>query len=966
MTQHLASGEFSRRARSVWAKTRTGPGPDFALQGWLPLVQHLADTAAVAALLWEEWVPESLKSMLTDAVGTRSAARDLVVWLAGTHDVGKASPAFAVQVPLLADVMRDEDLEIDPRIKDGDERRQVRHELVSYLAIRDWLQLVHGFSKLAAGRLASVAAAHHGQPPSRQLVSEAEPRPHLVGSGSWIDVRNELLAAADRDHASVGSGEQWRAAEFTQPVLVMLSAIVIVSDWIASSDLFDAAPLGEPPRDTTEDRVARAWADLDFPRAWAPRSDQTDVTAMLTARFDLPAGAAPRPAQEAFVRQAMQVERPELMILEAEMGSGKTEAALLAAEILAGRFGLSGVFVGLPTQATTDGMFSRVLQWADRLDLDTPASLFLARGKSMLNPEFAQKSREAHFRSIGDDYAARRESDESLVVAHRWFSDPRRGPLSNFVVGTVDQALFAGLRSKYLMLRHLALASKVVIIDEVHAYDAYMQEYLTRVIEWLGAYRVPVILLSATLASSQRRAFVEAYDRGREALEPAPPLDPSMSGAERAERRAVSAQAKEARYRRLDGDFWYPAITVSQWRRPPALTLPGGASDTRRLHIDRIPDDHIVLIDLLRSALRDGGNVAVIRNTVSRAQETAALLRDAFGGDLPVTLAHSRFLGLDRARKDRELLSAYGPKGDRPKRSIVVATQVIEQSLDIDFDLMVTDTAPIDLLLQRSGRLHRHLRAGRPLPLREPRLVLTGTNWDAEPPQFVRGSTRVYSEAILLRTTAALHGRDVLSVPDDIAYLVETVYSHDLSFIPTGWRDAVDDATRKHEREQQRLRDKAHSFRLQGVAEGSSTLLGWISGPDVDPDLTPPGRATVRDGDETLEVIVLQRRIDGGLATPAWLAGGPRDIPVNEAPRGALTRTILGCTLRLPAGMCHGNAIDRHIATLERGFELPEWHASPALRGELVLVVDGDGRARLNEFDLRYTPDDGLTFARAG
>ncbi|MEZ3162151.1 CRISPR-associated helicase Cas3' [Microbacterium sp. BWT-B31] len=963
---------LSPAARAVWAKTRTDPTQKPPLIGWLPLYQHLDDAAGVARLLWEEWAPRSVKETIGRCVGSEDAARDLVTWLAGVHDIGKASPAFAVQVESLAEDMRVAGLRCDPRIKDDDERGRTRHELVGFLAVREWLMSEHLFDPDAAQALASVVASHHGRPATAAEVRSAEPRSHLIGEGSWADVRRELLSAADAAFASRASHAHWRSAILTQPALVLLSALVIVADWIASSDLLDAAELGAWPTHTTPDRVRGAWQALDFPRPWAAAPSNTDAATLLAERFTLPDGAIPHATQTALVEMALRTEAPELMVLESEMGSGKTEAALLAAEIVASRFGLSGIFVGLPTQATADGMFSRVLEWGERLGLDVPASVFLARGRASQNRDYEQKTRKAHFRSIGDEHSSHREaSEDSMLVAHRWFAAPRRGPLSNFVVGTVDQALFAGLRSRYVMLRHLALASKVVIIDEVHAYDVYMRQYLLRVIEWLGAYGVPVILLSATLPSGQREEFIRAYDRGREATGLADEraeedesdyqalLDRRRHARER--RAAVDAQ----RYGALHDVVDYPSIVRSSVTGPAEILAPGGAGVSRVLRVDRLPDDTDALTGMLRSALRDGGCAAVICNTVRRAQERAAALREAFAGDdVQITLAHSRFLGVDRAAKDRSLLDAYGPKGTRPPRSIIVATQVIEQSLDIDFDLMVTDVAPIDLLLQRSGRLHRHAWRERPAPLREPRLFLTGVDRDGASPVFDKGTLAVYSEAILLRTMAALEGRGSIALPNDIRPLVELVYSDDTDYVPPSWRDALVEAARNHRSIEQKKTEGARAGLLQPVRGEDPTLIGWISAPDADPELTPPGRATVRDTDETLEVIVLQRDMDGTFLLPVWVPEGGQQIPANEPPNSRLTRAILGCVLRLPPGMCRGNAIDRHIAALERSFDLPSWHGSYALKGELVLAFDMDGRARLNEFDLRYSPADGLLYER--
>ncbi|ALJ18538.1 CRISPR-associated helicase/endonuclease Cas3 [Microbacterium sp. No. 7] len=961
---HTTPPSLSDRALTVWAKSFLDHADGHALVGWLPLHQHLADAAGVAARLWDEWAPRSIKDLLSRSVGSDEAARSQLVWLAGTHDIGKTSPAFAVQVGGLADGMRRAGLVADPRIRDDDQRRSTRHELVSFLAIRAHLRDRHGFDADVADRIASVAAAHHGRPADAANIRAAQDLPHFIGEGPWIETRDELLHWADGQFTDGDSIRAWRDSSLTQPALVVLSALVIVADWIASSDLFPSAPLGAQPTETTDARVTRAWSRLGFPGPWHAQPESTDAAALLAARFDLPDDATPHATQIALVEQALRLERPELLILEAEMGSGKTEAALLAAEILAGRFGTSGIFVGLPTQATSDGMFSRVLAWADRLRLDTPSSVFLARSRAQLNEEYAQLVEETSFRSIAPDNPARddTESDTSSLIAHRWFSDSRRGPLSSFVVGTVDQALFAGLRSRYLMLRHLALAGKVVIIDEVHAYDDYMDRFLTRVLEWLGAYETPVILLSATLPSQKRRDYIAAYDRGRRSLQPSPPrVKRSWSEKRRAQ---DAGEPTPVPYPGIGGLIGYPAITVSNGTEAPTVATPAASSAPRRVLLGRIDDDESGLAGLLRDALADGGNVAVIRNTVRRAQETAAVLREMFP-DIPVTVAHSRYLGVDRARKDRELLGLYGRHGARPPRSIVVATQVIEQSLDVDFDLLVSDVAPIDLLLQRTGRMHRHHRADRPEALRTPRLVITGVDWSTNPPGIDRGSSVVYGEALLLRTLAAVRERDALTLPDDIAPLVEQVYGDDADFIPDDWMPAHDEAVHARREEIADKQRRAQTFALGAVTGDDPSLIGWIRNPDEDPDFAPPGRATVRDTEETLEVVVVQRGSDGILRTPAWLEEhGGEQIPDNEPPDAALTRTLLGCFLRLPAGMCHGNALDRHISELERTFELPSWHASHALKGELTLVFDEDGYARLNEFDLFYSFEDGLDYQR--
>lgn len=940
---------LSTRARAAWAKSNFDQVTT-EIVSWLPLYQHLADTGAVASLIWDEWLAPSVKNYIADEAGGEETARAVAIWLAAVHDIGKLSPAFAVQVPPLAHQMTTVGLAISSQIAGTDERRLARHEVVSHFAVADWLTDSHGLDRALSNQLASVLAAHHGLPPDDTRITWTRARPHLAGDATWHASRIELLEAMTAVTSSDVAA--WRGLRFSQPTLVLLSAFVIVADWIASSDHFELVPVGAHPRESASERAQRAWQRLSLPEPWKARPPADDE-ALFHSRFSLPADAAPRPIQSAMMSLARTMPEPGLVILEAEMGVGKTEAALAAAEILAARFGRSGIFVGLPTQATADGMFARVLEWARKLELDTPNSVYLAHGKARLNETNAALLQDARFRAlhIGDPQRIANETDE-LAVAHVWMGNAKRGPLANLVVGTIDQALFGALRSRHLMLRHLALTGKVVILDEVHAYDAYSGQYLERVLHWLGTYQVPVIMLSATLPSARRRAFVAAYDSGRQPSTPRPRRSRSWGPA------SASADPDES----LTGDIGYPSIVVSQRGGIPMVLTPGATGASRRVALQRIPDDLTTLRDLLRDALADGGCAVVIRNTVGRVQETASALRQEFGDD--VIVAHSRFLGLDRARKDRQLLELFGRDGERPHRAIVVASQVVEQSLDIDFDLMVTDTAPIDLLLQRAGRLHRHARARRPAPVSRARLVLTGTDWGTTPPDPVRGSRVVYDEHILLRTLAVLDGRDEVSLPTDIPSLVQEVYSND-TIGAAEWSPAMVEAARKSTKETTRKRADADHFRLGTVpAESSTTLLGWVHGATSDPATESRAQATVRDSEETLEVLIIQQDADGTLHTPDWLPGGGEQIPENALPDHRLTNTILGCSLRLPLAICGGASLDRHIRTLEKRYPVAAWHGSHALRGELVLVLGPERNAALDPYELVYSPEDGLSFSR--
>lgn len=185
----------------------------------------------------------------------------------------------------------------------------------------------------------------------------------------------------------------------------------------------------------------------------------------------------------------------------------------MCAEVLARRSGLGGVFFGLPTMATSNPMFSRVREWLNAVPAKNRSSITLAHSKAALNEEYQQLMPWNAAMPVYDDAATTQH--EASAVVHEWFLGRKRAILANHVVGTIDQALFTGLKAKHVVLRHLGLASKVVIIDEVHAADVYMREYLKVVLEWLGAYRTPVILMSATLPPAQRHQLALAYAKGR-------------------------------------------------------------------------------------------------------------------------------------------------------------------------------------------------------------------------------------------------------------------------------------------------------------------------------------------------------------------------------------------------------------------------------------------------------------------
>jgi CRISPR-associated helicase Cas3/CRISPR-associated endonuclease Cas3-HD len=924
---------WSEAALSVWGKS-SGYDGEF----WMPLVQHLVDSADVGGLVWE-WLPIHVRNLIEQALPVSARdGRTLLRWLAGVHDIGKCSPPFASKMPALAESMREHGF-VFPR--DTTDFGKAPHGLVGQVVLGAWLQERHGFGRPTATSYAVVVGGHHGTPPSLLNLRAARRNRNWIGQGTWAEVQTEIL---DTMAVYVGADTllpAWAHAPLSPTVQAVLTGAVIVADWLASNtELFPYQ---------AEDQAARvedAWRSLGLPAPWRADTPPADLADHLAARFPHLSAFQPRPVQQLAIEAAQAVESPALLIVEAAMGTGKTEAALLAAEVLAARFECGGVYVALPTMATSDAMFGRVQDWIENLAGSGPTSTYLAHGKAGLNDRF-NLVRQRRASSIYDEDMPLQKVEARVLS---WLTGRKKGVLANMVVGTIDQLLFSALQAKHLALRHLAFAGKVVVIDEAHAADDYMRMYLTRSLEWLAAYGVPVVLLSATLPWSQRKELADAYRRGLGAG----PV-------------AIAADAP------------YPALT-SVSATDVTVTSPTAAAEaTHEIEVRCLDDDLATLATTVAELLADGGCAAVIRNTVGRAQETARYLRERLG-DTEIVLHHSRFAATHRARKEATLREQLGHDGShRPRRQIVVGTQVLEQSLDVDFDVMVTDLAPVDLLLQRTGRLHRHQRgsdeAGRPPALRTPRLFVTGvTEWSEDGlPTPDRGACTVYGLSRLLRAAAVLDLDPIearsLRLPTDIRGLVERAYAEAIPG-PASWHTAIEEADRERCRVVADQRRRADDFRIAAPDELEfDDLVGWLEygGASEADDTRSPGASRVRDSEDGIEVIVVQRRADGTvvcLDVPGGEHAGELAVPLMGAPDERVARTLAATTVRLPLSMTRSDRdFDATLRALEAAVH-EGWQQSHWLAGQLALHLDDGWTAQVGDWRVSYDVDLGLMATR--
>ena len=976
--------ELSTRARSVWAKSGYNPESHH----WLPLWLHLLDAAAVAEHLARHWLAPTTRDLIerefADSASELTPVEELCLlasWIAGVHDIGKCTPAFSVQAKGLDDRMKEAGLSHGPI--DLLERRKVPHALAGHLILENWLMDGHDWDFDPAEALASVVGAHHGIPPtSAALTTDYCGHEHLLGEDeAWNATRHELLDLVARRTDAAGLLPHWRRHTWSQHFLVELSGLLIVSDWIASTEAYfpllsledDGARLLAPEAHAL--RVATGLSRLEIPAPWRPRDEGADPDALLTSRFDLPEGSRATDVQARTLRAARSMGLPGLLIVQESTGGGKTEAALMAAEVLAARTHRSGILFALPTQATTDAMFSRELDWLESIEeayagegAPSDFAAQLLHGRARLNKEAQQLRRRGYEirdrllgslddstgetpRPIGigwDEEEARagrvtgaedrRRADLAILA---WFNGRKKSMLSDFVVTTVDHLLFGAMRSPHLAMRHLGLSRKVVIVDEVHSYSTYMNVYLDRVLTWLAAYGVPVVLLSATLSEARCSSMVDAYRRGLR-----------LAAGERLHRRPAPESVHTP----------FPCLVTAGEDRTEVVATASGRRST--ISLRRLAKD--ALVPLLEEALADGGCALVVRNTVRRAQETYETLRERFGED--VGLNHARFTIGDRLAKDKDLLDRFGPPrkaGKRPHRAIVVATQVVEQSLDVDFDLLVTDLAPIDLVLQRIGRLHRHERS-RPPRLAEPTCCIDWLPSTSSPePSLEPGAKAIYGEQDMLMSAAALdrviNGSGVVTVPDDVHDLIEAVYGSDAP-IPPLWREAVAHARETRATEDRAKHDAAQGFLLNEPERSgtNSSLVGWLH--TTASDNEEKGHAQVRDGEDSLEVILLDLRRAGGQEELRTLPSAPEApstmIPTDRAPDKKTARAMALSAVRLPPRLSNPSRIDQVIDELEIRV-VPAWQDDPQLRGQLFLLLE-EGRAQLADTVLEYSPSTGL------
>lgn len=885
---------------TLWGKAHGGDGSTAIAH---PLICHMVDVALVARLLLQRHVPRAQTERLCACAKLPfELAVAWVTFLVALHDLGKASPGFQVKAPFMRPLLLAAGFDLQPPSP------AQYHGTIGV----DWISeelCSRGLPDDTSFRLARAVAAHHGTfPTDLDADHNTRGQRELGSQPTWATARKAMTETL---HSTLRVPAELPAADFARDhsSIMFLAGLTSVADWLGSmASVFTYEQPSPNLQSYVEIAQARAEKVLTVAALSTPFPGTTRSFAELFAGYGF---GEPWPLHQAAEKICARLDEPSLIIVEAPMGEGKTEASLLLAEHAAARRGHAGLFVGLPTQATANQMLGRVQLFLERAHPGVVANLQLTHGGSALVERYTQLIRAIYdedHRGVGD------------VRAEAWFVDKKRALLASHAVGTIDQALLSVLRIRHGFVRLFGLGGKTVILDEVHAYDTYTSTLIERLISWLGAMGTTVVLLSATLPSSRRRQLLAAYGAS---------ADVSSTTA-------------------------YPRISVANATGISELGF-GTLRPQRKVTLEQVDDRMSEIAAALAHAIADGGCAVWICNTVARAQTAYVAVRDlrssgALPADTPLVLLHSRLLNRDRQQREVEIERLFGRDGKRPVRAIVVGTQVLEQSLDVDFDLMVSDIAPIDLLLQRAGRLHRHQRQ-RPSHLAEPRLIIVVPEGEPLvcPLQRIAG---VYEELVMRRTLLALTSQSHVRLPDDIEPLIEEVYRDE---DPEPYTAALAELRRRYQKQMHAENISARDRALPPPTRRED-FFGQLDArleDDDDPALAADLRALTRLGDPSIEVISLHE-VDGRHCLDAE-GQVAVELAVPSA-KGGIQR-LLENGLRISTrGL---------VQALQREACPAAWKKSAVLSYRRPLIFKG-GRADIGSFCLRLDPELGLIVERKG
>lgn len=894
---------------NLWAKLEKSQIPSIH-----PLIYHMLDVGECALALWNYALSEQTKQLFTKllSLDSETAGRQLAFW-ASLHDTGKAAPGFQRKFP-----------EIVPKLKEiglnfsEETINPAPHGIVTAWALKDLLVQETSLSPRDANCIAFALGGHHGAWPTNSSILSPALKSSDKGGPEWKTIRIEIIhSLKDVYHPEIAISLPKKIDELNT-FLTLFSGLVSVADWIGSMSnnfpfMDDYLPPEKYAKDHTADQAKYSLDNLGW-IGWQAKGEILDFSSMFPAY-------TPNPIQEEVIDQSLNIDLPALVILEAPTGIGKTEAALFLADTWLQHQKGHGLYIAMPTQATSNQMYSRVISFLkSRYPVDA-INAHLVHGASFLD----QQEDTPTPQGIAQDDA----TTESNVKAETWFLPRKRTLLAPFGVGTVDQALMSVLQTNHFFVRMFGLGQKIVIFDEIHAYDIYMSTLFQHLLRWLRSINTSVILLSATLPNKTRQELVDAWSG-----EKSGPVSISE----------------------------YPRLTIAN--ENSLLSIPLPKTQNRTFNINWIDPNPEQIAIHLKENLKHGGCAAIVCNRVKRAQEIYEAIKSAQLVDNDnLILFHARFPFQWRDDIEKRVLNIFGKNQDaphqinssRPLKAIVVATQVIEQSLDLDFDYIITDLAPIDLLIQRAGRLHRHQQNDpiRSTSFQSPSMAIVKSEMKDELPNF-GPDIRIYDKATLLSTWHVLQGRDHLALPDETSALIEAVYGElpDQDELDPKFLQSFHEAQEKARLENESDIHNAKQ-RLVGSPDDEYLLTERNEGLEEDnPQIHDAFRALTRLAEPSVSLVCLYET-EKGIALDPYGLGAP--INFKKRPNIKEAKELL----KLAVNVQRRDVVKYFINNVRTS---SDWRKSAAVRYHYPVVFDQNGEYHPEgaDFTLKLSRELGL------
>ncbi|EPJ5577240.1 CRISPR-associated helicase Cas3' [Citrobacter farmeri] len=739
-----------------WGKTNKSR--DNECEPYHLLAYHCLDVAACGLYIIKKNIFNS-KHILHKCLITDVNAENFIAWLFATHDIGKFARGFQKYAVF-------PDSSLVPPVSGIS--ALTRHDSLGFYL---WEQLVEAWCegtnniipnidinnrkrfKSALNTWMLMSTGHHGIPPDTLKNSSALAfdDSDIMAARHYLEDLGKLFPFQLPDTWKIKSGKKTLRHHSW-----IFAGVITLADWMGSDQ--ENFPL------LTSPMPLEAYWPIACERAQRALTGIPPLSSH--RRYSGPHVLFPfirtlTPLQQKASELDISAPGPQLIILEDVTGAGKTEAALILTHRLLSAGKGHGLYVGLPTMATANAMYQRLATAYHALFVDDARpSLVLAHGGREMSDSFRQSIWQPSI-TEAEDYA--RTDGNATGECHAWFADSRKKALLAEVgVGTLDQLLMAVMPFRHQSLRLLGMQNKILLLDEVHAYDGYMVKLLEGLLCFHAAQGGSAIILSATLPVTLREKLLDAFNEGAEF--------PSLE---------------------MNPDAGYPWLSHLSSHGLAEQALATRPEVQRTVGISWIYERKSA-VELIYRVVRDGQCICWIRNTVDDALDIyQQLLLEGIIPEEDLLLFHSRFAFVDRIAIEEKTLNWFGKHAQASERNgkVLIATQVVEQSLDLDFDWMISDLAPIDLLIQRAGRLQRHIRdahgqckESQPDERQSPHLYILAPPWQEQAEKGwlgteLQGTGYVYPDhACLWRTQSLLRQYGEMKMPEYARALVDGVY----------------------------------------------------------------------------------------------------------------------------------------------------------------------------------------------